>query len=61
MTVVRLRLLDQFLKLGYLFSWSSLYILDISPLSDVGLVRFFPISRLPFCPIDSVLWLIDAF
>jgi hypothetical protein len=40
---------------------SSLYILDISPLSDVGLVKnFFPICWLLFCPVDSVLCLIEA-
>jgi len=33
---------------------SSLYILDISPLSNVGLEKiFFPICRLSFCPIVS--------
>ena len=36
---------------------SSLYILDISPLSDVRLVK---ICWLPFCPIDSVLCLTEA-
>jgi hypothetical protein len=32
---------------------SSLYISDISPLSDIGLVMifFFLICRMPFCPI----------
>ena len=36
---------------------NSLYILDIRPLSDLGLVKiFFSICRLPFCVIDSVLW-----
>ena len=35
---------------------SSLHILDISPLSDVGLVKiFFPICWLLSCPFDSVL------
>jgi hypothetical protein len=41
---------------------SSLYILDISPLFDVGLVGkdLFPICWLPFCLIDSVLCLTEA-
>ena len=40
---------------------SSLYILDISPLSDIGLIKlFFPIGWLPFCPIDSVHCLTEA-
>jgi len=39
---------------------SSLYILDISPLSDVGLVDIFPIRWLMFCPNDSVLCLTEA-
>jgi hypothetical protein len=53
--------------LGYLVSLkvaflSSLYILDISPLSDVGLVKIFsPICRLPICPIGGVLCLTEAF
>jgi hypothetical protein len=35
---------------------SSLYILDISSLSDVWLVKiFFPICRLPICLIGYVL------
>jgi len=35
---------------------SSLYILDISPLSDVGLVKmFFPVCRMPICFIDYIL------
>jgi hypothetical protein len=41
---------------------SSLYIFNISPLLDVGLVKtFFPICRLPVCPIDYVLRLAEAF
>ena len=48
-----------FLVINFL---SSLYILDISPLSDVGLVKiFFPICRLPICLIDYVLCLTEAF
>jgi hypothetical protein len=41
---------------------SCLYILDISPLSDVGLVKyfFFPICRLQVCPIGYVFCLIEA-
>jgi hypothetical protein len=40
---------------------SSLYILDISPLSDLGLVKIFSQSvGLPFCPIDSVLCLTEV-
>jgi hypothetical protein len=41
---------------------SSLYILDISPLSDVGLEKIFSqsVGYLPFCPIDSVLCLTEA-
>ena len=40
---------------------TSLYILNISPLSDVGLVKiFFLICWLPFCPIDSVLCLAEV-
>jgi hypothetical protein len=41
---------------------SSLYILDISPLSDGGLVNIFsPICKLPICLIDYVLCLTEAF
>ena len=42
---------------------SSLYILDISPLSDVGLEKIFSqsVGYLPFCPIDSVLCQTEAF
>ena len=41
---------------------SSLYILDISPLLDVGIVKIiFPISRLQICPIDNILCLIEDF
>jgi hypothetical protein len=43
---------------------SSLYILDISSLSDLGLVKIFlilPIYWLPFCLIDCVLCLTKAF
>lgn len=37
---------------------SSLYFLDMSPLSGIGLVKIFSeICRLPFCPLDSVLCL----
>jgi len=40
---------------------SSLHVLDVSPLSDIGLVKiFFPICWLPFCPNDSVLCLTEA-
>jgi hypothetical protein len=40
----------------------SLYILDTSPLLDVGLVKIFSEScRLPYCPIDSILCLTEAF
>jgi hypothetical protein len=41
---------------------SSLYILDISPLSDVGMVKFLSqsIGSL-FCLIDSVLCLTNLF
>jgi hypothetical protein len=44
----------------------SLLILNISPLSDVGLVTFFwffclPFCRLPICLIDDVLCLSEAF
>ena len=35
---------------------NSLYILDIRPLSDVGLVKIFIICWLPFCMIDSRWW-----
>ena len=49
-----------FLEINFL---SSVYILDISPLSDVGLVKiFFKIScRLPICSADGVFCLIEAF
>ena len=40
---------------------SSFYMLDTSPLSDVGLVKIFSQSGLLFCPIDSVLCLTEAF
>jgi hypothetical protein len=41
---------------------SSLYILDISPLSDVGLVKFFPPTfSLPICLIGYVFCLTEAF
>jgi hypothetical protein len=41
---------------------SSLYILDISPLLDVGWVKiFFPICSLLICLIDSVLCFTEAF
>jgi hypothetical protein len=40
----------------------SSYILDISPLLDIGLVKiFFPICKLLFCPIDRVLCLVEPF
>jgi hypothetical protein len=40
---------------------SSLYILDISPLSDLGLIKiFFPICWWHFCLIGSVLCLTEA-
>jgi hypothetical protein len=40
---------------------SSLYILDISPLLDVGLVKIFSQSvGCLFCPTDSVLCLTEA-
>ena len=42
------------------FFLSSLYILDISPLSDVGLVKSFPNLFIAFFPIDSVLCLTEA-
>ena len=38
----------------------SLYILDISPLSHVGLVKI-PICSLSFCPNNSVICLTEAF
>jgi hypothetical protein len=42
--------------------FSSLHILDIIPLSDVGLVKiFFSIFRLPNCLIDDVLFHTEAF
>jgi hypothetical protein len=41
---------------------SSLYILDISPLLDVGLVKiFFSICRLLICLIDYVLYITETF
>jgi hypothetical protein len=40
---------------------SSLYILDIIPLLDVGLVKFFPVCQLLICSIDSVLCLTEVF
>jgi hypothetical protein len=41
---------------------SALYILNISPLSDVELVKnLFPFCQLPFCPIDGVICLTEAF
>jgi hypothetical protein len=41
---------------------SILYILDISPLLDVGLVKtFFPICRLPICLINYVLCPTETF
>jgi hypothetical protein len=52
--------------LGYLVFleanfWSSLHILNISPLLDVGLMKKnFPICRLPICPIDGVLCLTET-
>jgi hypothetical protein len=40
---------------------SSLYMLDISPLSDVGGGKdLFQICWLPFCPIDSACCLTEA-
>jgi hypothetical protein len=39
---------------------STLYILDISPLSDLGLVKSFPNLLVPFCLIDSVFCLTEA-
>jgi hypothetical protein len=40
---------------------SSLYILDISSLLDLGLVKFFfSICRLPICLIDNILCLTEA-
>jgi hypothetical protein len=51
--------LFHFLVINFL---SFLYILDISPLSDVGLVKiFFPICRLPICLIDYGLCFTEAF
>jgi hypothetical protein len=48
-----------FLLLNFL---SSLYILDMNSLSDVGLVKIiFPICRLPICLIDCVLCLTESF
>ena len=48
-----------FLVINFL---SSLYILDISPLSDVGLVKIFlTICRLLFCPIGCVSCLTETF
>jgi hypothetical protein len=48
-----------FLDINFL---SSLYILDISSLSDVGLVKtFFPICKLLICLINYVLCLTEAF
>jgi hypothetical protein len=44
--------LFEFLEFSFL---SSLYILDISPLPDLGLVKnSFPICWWPFCLIDSI-------
>jgi hypothetical protein len=41
---------------------SSSYILEVSPLSDVGLVKIFPNSvGYHFCPIDSILSLTEAY
>ena len=41
---------------------NSFYILDISPLSSVGLVKsFFHSVGYPFCPIHSVLRFTEAF
>jgi hypothetical protein len=41
---------------------SSLYILDISPLLDMGLVKFFFFPNLlPICLVDYVLCLTEAF
>jgi hypothetical protein len=43
-------------------SLSSLYILDIMLLSDVGLMKiFFPICKLLICLIDYILCLTEAF
>jgi hypothetical protein len=39
---------------------SSLYVLDISPLSKVGGADLFTICSLQFCPIDSGLCLTEA-
>jgi hypothetical protein len=40
---------------------NSLYILDVSPLSDVGLVKIFSQSvGCRFCPMDGVLCLTEA-
>jgi hypothetical protein len=45
-----------------MFKLSSLYILDISSLSDVGFIKiFFPICRLPICLVDYVFCLTEAF
>lgn len=52
-----------FLEVSFLkFFYIYIYILDISPLLDVGLVKIFSlICKLPICPIDSVFCLIKAF
>jgi hypothetical protein len=39
---------------------SSLYILDISPLLDVGLLKIFPNLLVAICAIDNVLCIIEA-
>jgi hypothetical protein len=48
-----------FLEVSFL---CSLYILDVSPLSDVGLVKIFlPICSLPICLIGYAFYLTEAF
>ena len=65
--LLRILCLDLYLILMGLFGilmssfLSSLYILDIRPLSDVGLVEdLFPLCSMPFCFIDSACCLTEA-
>lgn len=46
--------------LFYLLKSSSLFILDISPLSDMELVKI-SFCGLPFCPVDGVLCFTEVF
>jgi hypothetical protein len=40
---------------------SSLYILGISPLLNIGLGKIFSHTLVPFCPVDDILSLTKAF